>query len=101
MILHYHLLTVYFVLQDPAYKQVRVANFHRATVQACVELMEATGVESWATIHPNSVIRRVGMGNYKSYNQVWEHLQVQQGELLSNNQSAPQFLQTVWNNCNK
>ncbi|KAG7364652.1 glutamate synthase [Nitzschia inconspicua] len=86
---------------DPLYKQVRVANFHRATVQACVELMEATGVESWATIHPKQVIRRVGLGNYKSYDQVWEHLQVGKGELLSNSQSTPQFLQTVWNECNR
>jgi hypothetical protein len=64
--------------------------------------MEATGAESWATIHPNQVIRRVGTGNYKSYDQVWEHLQVQKGELLlSENQTTPQFLQTVWNDCNK
>jgi len=38
---------------DPSYKQVRVANFQRGTVDACVELMEATGVESWAKISSN------------------------------------------------
>ena len=41
------------LLQDPSYKQVRVANFQRGTVDACVELMEATGVESWAKISSN------------------------------------------------
>jgi hypothetical protein len=64
-------------------------------------LMEASGAESWARIHPNQVIRRVGLGNYKTYDQVWEHLQVQKGELLLENQTAPKFLQTAWNDCNK
>ncbi|CAB9511529.1 Glutamate synthase large subunit-like protein YerD [Seminavis robusta] len=80
---------------DPTYKQVRVANFQRATVQACVELMEATGLESWSTIRPGHVTRRVDLGRSKPYDEIFEHLQVGQGDLL--HQKGPDALQTVWN----
>ncbi|KAL7478879.1 hypothetical protein ACHAW6_004627 [Cyclotella cf. meneghiniana] len=81
---------------DPRYKQVRVANFHRATVESCVELMEATGRTSWATIQPHHVLRRVGLGVSKPYEEIFDHLQVKQGELLED--KGPRSLLRVWHN---
>lgn len=80
---------------DPSYKQIRVANFQRATVESCVELMEATGTESWATIKPGHVTRRVGLGDSRPYDEIFEHLQVKQGELLEG--KGPEKLLRLWN----
>jgi len=81
-------------LQDPSFKKVRVANFQKATVEACVELMEATGIESWKTIQPYHVTRRVGLGKSKPYQEIWDHLQVEKGDLLK--QKGPESLLRVW-----
>lgn len=67
---------------DPASKQVRVANFHRETVKSCIELMEASGVNSWAEVGPRLIGMRVGLGQSKTYYDVFEHLKVSKGELL-------------------
>lgn len=75
---------------------MRVANFHRATVESCVELMEATGRTSWATIQPHHVLRRVGLGVSKPYEEIFDHLQVKQGELLED--KGPRSLLRVWHN---
>lgn len=80
---------------DPAMKKVRVANFQRATVEACVELMGATGIESWSTVQPKHVTRRVGPGKCKTYNHIFQHLQVKKGELLEGT-GPPELLET-WN----
>lgn len=72
-----------------------MANFQRATVESCVELMEATGTESWATIKPGHVTRRVGLGDSRPYDEIFEHLQVKQGELLEG--KGPEKLLRLWN----
>jgi len=84
---------------DPSFKQVRVANFQKATVEACVELMEATGMESWKNIQPHHVNRRVSLGKSKPYQEIWEHLQVKQGDLLKDN--GPKSLLQVWKGCSE
>ncbi|KAL3799830.1 hypothetical protein ACHAWO_009951 [Cyclotella atomus] len=81
---------------DPRFKKVRVANFQKATVDACVELIQATGQTSWATIQPHHVLRRVGLGVSKPYDEIYIHLQVKQGELLEG--QGPEPLLRVWNN---
>jgi hypothetical protein len=88
-------LRSFVIAKDPTFKKVRVANFQRETVKACVELMEATGVESWATIQPHHVVRRVGPGTTKSYNEIWEHLNIEKGDLLI--QKGPCSLLRLWN----
>mmetsp|Transcript_28213 Transcript_28213/g.76465 ORF Transcript_28213/g.76465 Transcript_28213/m.76465 type:complete len:382 (+) Transcript_28213:969-2114(+) len=80
---------------DPSFKKVRVAHFHRATVEACVELLEATGIESWKTIQPMHVNRRVSLGKSKPYQEIWEHLQVKKGDLLVG--KGPKSLLQLWN----
>lgn len=76
-----------------------MANFQRATVDACVELIQATGQASWATIQPHHVLRRVGMGISKPYDEIYDSLQVKQGELLRG--KGPESLLRVWNNHDK
>jgi hypothetical protein len=85
--------------QDPRYKQVRVANFQCSTVKSCVELMQASGRTSWATIQPHHVLRRVGLGISKPYDEIFDYLQVKQGELLDG--KGPESLLRVWNNHTK
>lgn len=80
---------------DPSYKQVRVANFHRATVEAVVELMEATGCESWADITPEHVTKRIAQGTTKSYRHVWDHLAIEKGDLLEG--KGPENMLRAWN----
>merc|ERR1712048_1436023 len=88
---------------DPKSKQVRVANFHRGTVKACMEVMEATGVKSWSEINPKMVLKRVAVGKSMNLQEIYEHLRIQHGELLeSDNNSVsssdlPQRLVNAWN----
>ncbi len=79
---------------DPESKQVRVANFHRETVKACGEIMEATGVTSWGNVQPHHVCRRIGLGQSKTLEEVFVHLQVRKGDLLTGN--GPERLQRCW-----
>jgi len=79
---------------DPATKSVRVANFHRRTVHVAVEVMEAAGVASWADIHPELLVKRIGQGKSRSYAEIFEHLQVKKGELLKG--TGPQRLLEAW-----
>eukprot|EP00547_Thalassionema_nitzschioides_P018321 CAMPEP_0194254348 /NCGR_PEP_ID=MMETSP0158-20130606/31930_1 /TAXON_ID=33649 /ORGANISM="Thalassionema nitzschioides, Strain L26-B" /LENGTH=604 /DNA_ID=CAMNT_0038992339 /DNA_START=170 /DNA_END=1984 /DNA_ORIENTATION=+ len=79
---------------DPASKQVRVANFHRETVKACVEVLEATGVESWSFVKPYHICKRVAYGQSKTLDEIWPHLQVKKGALLEG--TGPARLQECW-----
>jgi hypothetical protein len=83
---------------DPASKQVRVANFHRETVKSCIEIMEASGINSWAEIRPHHVGIRVALGQVKTYDEVFEHMKVSKGELLEG--KGPQILLDLYNNKN-
>lgn len=79
---------------DPRYKMVRVANFHRETVHACLELMQATGVDSWEHVRPHHVTRRVGQGDARSMDEIYDHLKVRQGDLLE--WKGPRQLLRTW-----
>jgi len=57
--------------------------------------MGATGMESWASVRPHHVTRRVGLGDCRPYDEIFPHLQVQQGELLE--QKGPEKLLRIWN----
>lgn len=80
---------------DPASKQVRVANFHRNTVKACVEIMEATGVNAWSDVQPKHVCYRVGVGQTKTLQDIFHHLNVSKGELLEG--KGPSRLLSLYN----
>lgn len=86
--------------QDPARyqglvvadKSKRVANYHRQTVHAFLELIAANGHVHSAEIAPKNVHRRVDATTIKSFAQVYEYLQ--NGCLLDG--SAPLSWQTRW-----
>ena len=79
---------------DPAAKKVRVANFHKATVDGCVEIMEAVGVDSWSQVGPRHVYRRVGNDTSCALDEVYERLKVDKGALLEG--TGPVGLQNLW-----
>ena len=56
--------------------------------------MEATSIESWAKIQPRHVTRRVGLGVSKHYVEIWDHLQVEKGDLLQ--LKGPESLLKIW-----
>ena len=79
---------------DPATKKVRVANFHKATVEGCVEIMEAAGVDSWSHVGPRHVYRRVSTDMSCALDEVYERLKVEKGALLEG--TGPACLQNLW-----
>lgn len=56
---------------DVSDKKVRVANFHRNTIKATVEVMEACGFASLKDISPDKVFRRVEQGRNQSFAQIY------------------------------
>lgn len=84
---------------DPSSKRVRVANFHRETAKACREIMEATGAGSWVGVRPHHVCRRVGLGQQRTLYGLFEHLQVEKGDLLVG--KGPERLLRCWDSAQK
>jgi glutamate synthase domain-containing protein 2 len=56
---------------DAADKRVRVANFHRNTMKAVIELMEASGFRSLREITPEKLYRRAGSGSVVTLNEIY------------------------------
>ncbi len=56
---------------DPAHKKVRVANYHRQTIRATVELMEACGFSDLASVTPNRFYRRINREQYESFEDIY------------------------------
>ncbi|HUC80912.1 MAG TPA: FMN-binding glutamate synthase family protein, partial [Flavisolibacter sp.] len=66
---------------DPADKRVRVANFHRKTIEATKEIMEACGFDDVEKIHPSKFFRRINEYETKSFEQIYFP---QQGNAMKN-----------------
>lgn len=58
---------------DPADKRVRVANFHRKTLEATRELMEACGFRDVKCVDPAKIFRRVSEQETKSFREIYFH----------------------------
>ena len=56
---------------DVADKRVRVANFHKHTLQATAELMAACGFRSLREVSPASIFRRVGSDAVRSFADIY------------------------------
>ncbi len=56
---------------DVTDKRVRVANFHRHTLQATSELMEACGFNTLQEITPDKIFRRVEQGKNVSFREIY------------------------------
>jgi len=56
-------------------KKVKVASFHKETVQSFVELLAASGLEKPAQIGRNHINRRVFMNLTKSYSEIYPYVE--------------------------
>ena len=56
---------------DPSDKKVRVANFHKNTLQAFVELMEASGFKDLSDIKSSNIFRRISQLETKSLEEIY------------------------------
>lgn len=56
---------------DVTDKRVRVANFHRNTLHATAELMEACGFSSLTNVTPDKIFRRVEQGKALSFSEIY------------------------------
>ncbi len=52
-------------------KRVRVANFHRNTIHAAIEMMEACGFHSIADIRPNRFFRKIDPLHTRSFQRIY------------------------------
>jgi glutamate synthase domain-containing protein 2 len=64
-------LTAGLVVDD---KKVRIANFHRKTVESFVELMAGAGLDSPSKINRRMMSRRVFMNTVKRYDQIYPYI---------------------------
>jgi glutamate synthase domain-containing protein 2 len=63
-------------------KKVRVANFHKNTVESFVELMAASGIDSPAKLNRHQISRRVFMNEVKTFEEIYPSVPV--GSMLTN-----------------
>ncbi len=62
-------------------KAERVANFHRETVEAFLELLGATGLQDPSDLGPHHINRRISRTEVRTYAEIYEY--VARGELLA------------------
>lgn len=55
----------------PADKRVRVANFHRNTIEATNEMMQACGFADVEQVHPSRFFRRINEQEVKSFEEIY------------------------------
>jgi glutamate synthase domain-containing protein 2 len=63
-------------------KKVRVANFHKNTVESFVELMAASGIDNPAKLNRHQINRRVFMNEVKTFEEIYPS--VPAGAMVSN-----------------
>lgn len=91
--------------QDPARTQAvdvktkakRVAEYHRATICAFMELLAGAGMKSPREIRPHHVLRRIDPFTIKHFDEIYQTLQ--KGELLNEN-NIPNSWKSCWNTAN-
>lgn len=74
-------------------KQVRVANFHKETMESFVELMAAAGLEKPEQINRSHIFRRVSLNEIRRYDQLFPYLE--KGCLLTK-ETVPANWKLVW-----
>jgi len=56
---------------DIAEKRVRVANFHRNTIKATIEMMEACGFKDISDVHPRKFFRKIDPLHTRSFQEIY------------------------------
>jgi len=91
--------------QDPARyqgidvkdKAHRIAEYHRATIRAFLELLAGAGLRSPSEIHPRQVLRRIDPFTVKHFDEIYPTLDA--GALLVED-SIPDWWRSHWNAAN-
>lgn len=78
-------------------KAKRVAEYHRATIHAFLELLAGTGLSHPNEINPHQVLRRIDPFTIKYFDEIYPTLET--GVLLDS-ASVPKDWQTSWNRAN-
>lgn len=76
---------------DVADKKIRVANFHKHTVESFVELMAASGISDSQKLNRHMINRRVFMNEVKTFEEIYPSVAV--GSML-NGEIPPQYLKS-------
>jgi len=71
-----------------------VANYHRDTIRAFLELVASAGVANAADLSPHHVIRRTDETTFKAYDEIYEYLPM--GCLLDGASGYPKW-DALWN----
>ncbi|MCU0355475.1 MAG: glutamate synthase-related protein, partial [Cytophagales bacterium] len=74
-------------------KKVRVANYHRATVESFVELLAAAGLKEPSLLARRHITRRVFMNLTKRYDEIYPY--VPAGSLLQPDTCPPDYADLV------
>jgi len=77
---------------DVTDKAERVRSFHARTVESLYELLGAAGLDHPAQVRPRHILRRVGVGDVRSFEEIYPG--VDPGALLAG--SAPAPLMRLW-----
>lgn len=80
---------------DPTEKSVRVANFHRKTVEAAGAIVGAIGKTNFAAVGASDIMRRVTANDVRTLSEQFP--EVESGCLVHG--SAPEKLQKMWDHC--
>lgn len=78
---------------DVADKTVRVANYHRRTIESAAEILGAMGMTSPAELKPWHVFRRIGPALIKNYSEI--HHYIRDGEFLNDGPVHPAYKNAI------
>jgi len=70
-------------------KAPRVANYHRSTIHAFLELVASAGVVDASELSPHHVTRRIDSTTFKAYDEIYEYLPI--GCLLDGASGYPEW----------
>jgi len=77
-------------------KKHRVANFHRNTMKSFLEMVGALGLSNPSDLKPCHIMRRVGMNEVKSFDEIYDY--VSPGQFLG--PDIPECYRRFWNEAN-
>lgn len=76
----------------PTLKSVRVANFHRETIESLCEMLGAIGLHTSTDLRPWHIMTRISQTEVRHYGEIYEYLQ--EGDLL--NSPIPDAYRRAW-----
>lgn len=76
----------------PKQKSVRVANFHRETIESVCEMLGAVGLKSASSLRPWHIMSRISQTEVRHYGEIYNYLQ--EGDLLKT--PLPEDYRRAW-----